>query len=41
MSSITQIKSKKTRKWEHPIRDKLEDVFCINNSSFVRPAYTF
>ena len=32
---------KKSRKWEHPVRDKLEDVFCINNSTFVRPGIIY
>ena len=31
----------KGNKWEHPVRDKLEDVFCINKSTFVRPAITY
>lgn len=31
---------KKSRRWNHPVRDKLEDVFCINKSTFIRPAYT-
>lgn len=39
MSSITQTKKKKSRKWEHPVRNKLEDVFCIEKGkSFTRPS---
>jgi len=34
-------RKKKSRKWEHPVRDKLEDIFCVEKSSFLRPAITY
>ena len=38
--SVDNIIAKKSRRWEHPLRSKLEDVFCIENN-FLRPAYTY
>jgi hypothetical protein len=33
--------NKKSRRWDHPVRDKLEDVFCIKKSTFVRPGIIY
>lgn len=33
--------NKKSRRWDHPVRDKLEDVFCISKSIFVRPGIIY
>lgn len=37
----SDIKKKKSRRWEHPVRDKIEDIFCISNSTFVRPGIIY
>ena len=33
-------KKRKSNKWEHPLRDKLEDVFCVEKQ-FVRPGIIY
>ena len=40
-SDVKNNQSKKIRRWNHLVRDKLEDVFCINKSTFVRPGIIY
>lgn len=29
------------KRWNHPVREKIEEVFCTGRSGFTRPAYTY